>query len=164
MLRRLAGPLFALALVLFLISRLGGVGFAGGFHHKSPGIPSASGPCPGLGDVTASEINGAAKDLGISCKVVYQQINYESGGRDVTSYANAKGPAQFLQGTWDSHHCPGSIHDHSAAMRCYVIFMGELIRSTGSLRNALAAYNAGPGNIPAGLGYADHILRAAGLE
>jgi len=163
MLRKLAGPLFVLAIILFLIGKLGGVGIAGGFH-KTPGIPGASGPCPGVGDVTSREINGAAKDLGISCKVVYQQINYESGGKDVTSSANAKGPAQFLQGTWDSHHCPGSIHNHSDAMRCYVIFMGELLKSTGSLRNALAAYNAGPGNIPAGLGYADFVLKAAGLE
>jgi len=68
MLRKLAGPLFVLAIILFLIGKLGGVGIAGGFH-KTPGIPGASGPCPGVGDVTSREINGAAKDLGISCKV-----------------------------------------------------------------------------------------------
>lgn len=47
-------------------------------------------------------------------------------------------------------------------MNCYVVYMRELIGSEGSLRNALAAYNAGPGNLPAGYGYADTILSAAG--
>lgn len=120
------------------------------------------GSCSGIGSVPASMINGAADKLHISCKVVRAQINEESGGSPTAASPVAYGVAQFEPGTWRSHHCPGSWWNVGDSMNCYVVYMRELIGSEGSLRNALAAYNAGPGNLPAGYGYADTILSAAG--
>jgi len=155
---------FAIIVVVGVVLLAAGAG--GGVTkviHRHHGPPDASGPCSGVGSVPASQINGAAASLGISCRIVRAQINMESGG-DPGSYspAKAKGVAQFLQGTWDSHHCAGSPWNAGDSMSCYVIYMRELIRSEGSVRRALAAYNAGPGNIAAGMGYADAILSAAG--
>jgi len=147
-------------LAVVIISYLGKQGVAVVTHHS--GAPSASGPCSGLGSVPASEINGAAQALGISCRIVRAQINEESGGQDETSPAGAQGVAQFEPYTWADQHCPGSVHNQADSMHCYVQYMGELIRQEGSVRDALAAYNAGSGNLGAGMGYADTILAAAG--
>ena len=160
-----SGGTLALAVVVGVV--LLAAGGTGGVttivKHHGLHVPSASGPCHGLGSVPAREINGAARSLGISCTVVRAQINEESGGHPSSlSPTGAEGVAQFEPGTWASHHCPGSPYNVGDAMNCYVIYMRELIGSEGSLRNALAAYNAGPGNIGAGLGYADTILAAAG--
>ena len=108
-------------------------------------------------------INGAARNIGISCTVVRAQISEESGGDpSVTSPAGAQGVAQFMPGTWSGDNCKGSPFSVGDAMTCYVIQMrGDLRANGGNLRDALAAYNAGQGNLQAGLGYADTILSAA---
>jgi hypothetical protein len=155
--------------VVLLAAGTGG-GVTKVIQHHGLHVPSASGSCSRLGEVPASMINGAGKSLGISCTVVRAQINEESGGmthypdgRPMLSPTGAMGVAQFEPGTWNGHHCPGSPWNVGDAMNCYVIYMRELIGSEGSLRNALAAYNAGPGNLGAGYGYADTIMSAAGV-
>lgn len=105
----------------------------------------------------------AAGVIGISPAIVRAQINMESGGQDVNSSAGAEGYAQFLPSTWRGLGCPGSPHNVNDAMRCYAKFMYQLVQQFhGNVRDALAAYNAGPGNLRAGYGYADSILAAAG--
>lgn len=100
---------------------------------------------------------------GIPYQVVACQANAESGFQaNVVSSAGAEGWLQFLPSTFYSvwHGSPFNITD---AANAYVVYMRALLREFGgNVRNALAAYNAGPGNIAAGFGYADGILRCAG--
>jgi len=104
-----------------------------------------------------------SKSTGLPYQVVACQANEESGFQaNVTSPTGAQGWLQFEPGTWASvgHGSPFNIVD---AAQAYVVLMRQLLREfNGSARIALAAYNAGPGNITAGLGYADTILRCAG--
>jgi Transglycosylase SLT domain len=108
-------------------------------------------------------IQAASVGSGLPYNIVACQVNAESGfnARAVSS-AGAEGPYQFLPSTFYSvwHGSPFSWQDSTIA---YGIFMSRLLRQFhGNVRDALAAYNAGPGNIGAGLGYADGILACAG--
>ena len=130
-------------------------------HAIAGGKPA--GTCPSVGLVSAWWIDTSAAAIGISCKVVQQQITYESNGQQETSPAGAQGVAQFMPGTWKGMGCHGSVWNVNNSMNCYIALMRQDLHTEGgNLRYALAAYNAGTGNIPAGLGYADHILAAAG--
>ena len=117
-----------------------------------------------LGCVPGKLMDWAAKVIGIDPRIVRAQINEESGGNcGAVSYTGAQGPAQFEPGTWQSQGCGGSPFVANDAMKCYAKFMYSLVKQYhGNIRNALAAYNAGPGNLAAGYGYADTILAAAG--
>ena len=112
----------------------------------------------------AADVRAAASKMGVSEKLVAAQINVESAfNPDVTSSAGAEGIAQFEPGTW-AQWGHGSPFNPADAFPAYAAFMSSLISQyNGNLRNALAAYNAGPGNLAAGYGYADKILHAAGL-
>ena len=116
-----------------------------------------------VGAVSAAQVNHAASALGISPKIVQAQLNMESGGDpSAVSPAGAQGVAQFMPGTWSGQGCAGSPFNVGDSLTCYVKYMKELLRQFGgNIRNALAAYNAGPGNLSAGYGYADSILSAA---
>lgn len=106
----------------------------------------------------------AAAESGLPLNVVAAQIDEESGWQpDVTSPTGAQGIAQFEPGTWATWG-HGSPFVPANAFPAYGRFMGSLLREFhGNIRDALAAYNAGPGNLQAGYGYADTILGAAGL-
>lgn len=94
---------------------------------------------------------------GIDPKVFERQINKESGfNKRAKSPAGAEGIAQFMPGTAAAEHVDP--WNPRSALRGAARLDAKLIHQTGSYRKALAAYNAGPGNIPAGLGYADSIL------
>lgn len=98
-----------------------------------------------------------ARRAGIDPEVFVRQISDESGWRtNVTSSAGAEGIAQFMPGTAKSNNV--NPWDPRSALRGAANLDATLIKQTGSYRKALAAYNAGPGNIPAGYGYADKIL------
>src|SRR5258708_39320334 len=106
----------------------------------------------------------AAAASGLPLKVVAAQIADESGWNPrAVSSTGAQGIAQFEPYTWQSwgHGDPFNPAD---AFPAYGRFMGYLLKQQrGDIRNALAAYNAGSGNLRAGYGYAERILAAAGL-
>ena len=119
-----------------------------------------------VGQIPGSLIDWAAGVIGIPSSVVAAQINEESGGNlGAVSPTGAQGPAQFEPATWSGLGCTGSPYDANSAMKCYATYMYQLVKQEkGNVRNALAAYNAGPGNLAAGYGYADTILSNAGQK
>lgn len=111
-------------------------------------------------------IEEAAKGTGLPQSVVAAQ-NYDESGygtNEGPSTAGAEGPWQFLVSTFTGLGFNASgITDWSTSTQAYIKYMNELLAEEhGNVRDALAAYNAGPGNIAAGYGYADTILSEAG--
>lgn len=108
-------------------------------------------------------VQAASKGTGIGYNIVACQINEESGfNPNAVSSAGAEGIAQFLPSTFRSYSS-GSPFNVNDALRAYINFMNALARMEGNdIFNMLAAYNAGPGNIGAGAGYARTILDCAG--
>lgn len=106
---------------------------------------------------------------GIPYNVIAAQASAESGfnARAVSS-AGAEGWLQFLPTTYDplagaAGVAKGSEFDPASESKVYSAYMKQLLGTEkGNLRDALAAYNAGPGNKSAGYGYADSILNKAG--
>lgn len=109
-----------------------------------------------------ADVARAAAQTGLPASVVAAQINDESGFNPrAVSSTGAQGIAQFEPGTWATWG-HGSPFTPSDAFAAYARFMSALLKQEhGSVRNALAAYNAGAQDIPAGLGYADTILANA---
>ena len=109
-------------------------------------------------------VASAAAGTGLPTTVVAAQIDDESGfNPNVTSGAGAEGIAQFLPSTFRSYSS-GSPFNTNNALTAYTKYMSTLLAQYhGNIRNALAAYNAGPGNLAAGYGYADAILGRAGM-
>jgi hypothetical protein len=106
---------------------------------------------------------------GIPYDVIAAQANDESAfNATARSSAGALGWLQFLPSTYDSYAAqagvsPGSEFNPRSEAKVYELFMNDLLKQEkGNLRNALAAYNAGPGNLGAGYAYADKILGEAG--
>lgn len=120
-----------------------------------------------MGVVVPLAYRGLVTYMSASTNLPYQvvacQANEESGfNAFAVSPTGAQGWLQFEPGTWASvgHGSPFNIVD---AAQAYVVLMRQLLREfNGNVRLALAAYNAGPGNVSAGLGYADTILGCAG--
>lgn len=112
-----------------------------------------------------SYVNQAAAATGLPASVVAAQINNESGfNPNAVSPAGAQGIAQFEPGTFSSYGS-GSPFNASDSFKAYSNYMKALLKQFGgNIQNALAAYNAGPGNIGAGMGYARTILSNAGVS
>lgn len=110
-----------------------------------------------------ADVNAAAAKTGLPAAVVAAQINDESGFRPgVSSGAGAEGIAQFLPSTFASYGT-GSPFNVTDAFNAYANYMSALLKQfNGNISDALAAYNAGPGNIAAGAGYASTILANSG--
>jgi hypothetical protein len=142
---------------------------SGGGKGGPPPVPVGKLPIGELAPVQipkqyVSLIQKAAAQTGMPVAVVAVQIDYESSfNSNAVSPTGAQGIAQFEPGTWRGEHCSGSPFIPSDAITCYIKLMRQLLgQFHGNLRNALAAYNAGAGDLAAGYGYADHILSEAG--
>lgn len=120
-------------------------------------------PVPGN---VAPYISDAASATGLPESVVAAQNYTESGygSNEGPSSAGAEGPWQFLPSTFQGlGYSISGIWNWSVSTQAYIKYMNQLLQQEGgNVRNALAAYNAGPGNIQAGYGYADSILAMAG--
>jgi len=106
---------------------------------------------------------------GLPYSVIAAQANTESGFKATArSSAGAEGWLQFLPSTYDTYAAQagvgsGSEFNPADEAKVYDLYMGDLLKQEkGSVRKALAAYNAGPGNLAAGYPYADQILSEAG--
>lgn len=113
----------------------------------------------------------AATGTGIPFAVTRQQAIAESGETDTaTSSAGAHGFWQFLASTYNPLAAQagvpqGSWNNPAAETKVYIVYMNQLLKQEGgSVFKALEAYNAGPGNLPAGAGYAASILSKAGVS
>lgn len=94
------------------------------------------------------EAAAAAKRHGLDPNIFIRQINQESGGRDVRSPAGAQGPAQFMPGTARSVGLtPASVHQLGPSLNAAAGLMSKYVKQYGSYKNALVAYNAGPGRV-----------------
>ena len=120
-------------------------------------------PIPGN---VAPFIKEAATGTGLPESVVAAQNYTESGygSNEGPSSAGAEGPWQFLPSTFQGlGFSLSGITNWNTSTQAYIKYMNQLLASEhGDVRNALAAYNAGPGNLQAGYGYADTILAEAG--
>lgn len=109
----------------------------------------------------------ASAGTGIPITVVEAQNVEESGygSNQGPSSAGAIGPWQFEPSTFTGLGFPaGQEWSWSVSTQAYIKYMNQLLQDEhGNLMDALAAYNAGPGNIGAGMGYAQTILSNAGV-
>lgn len=113
-------------------------------------------------------IKDMSSGTGIPYAVIAAQAQAESGfNAKAVSSAGAEGWLQFLPTTYDPYAVQvgvptGSEFNPADEAKVYVAYMSDLLKQEGgNLRDALAAYNAGPGNLSAGYGYADSILSAS---
>lgn len=118
-----------------------------------------------------SLVQEAATGTGLPYAVVAAQANEESGfNANAVSPTGAEGWLQFEPGTYDDWAAKAGVADNtefnpSDETLVYIQFMKSLLSEFGgSEQDALAAYNAGAGNLSAGMGYANTILSAAGAS
>jgi len=108
----------------------------------------------------------ASQGTGLPISVVEAQNFVESDyGKNMgPSSAGAEGPWQFLPSTYAGTGQPaGTEFQWGPSTKAYVTYMSQLLKQEGgSVFKALEAYNAGPGNLSAGAGYASNILSLAG--
>lgn len=114
-------------------------------------------------------IQEMSQSTGLPYNVIAAQAQAESNfSATARSSAGAEGWLQFLPSTYNAYAkqagvAPGTEFNPADEAKVYSVFMKSLLsQEKGNVRNALAAYNAGPGNLSAGYGYADKILGVAG--
>ena len=112
----------------------------------------------------------AAAGTGLPITVVEAQSSLESGDNpSATSSAGAEGYWQFLPSTYNQYAAQagvpqGTEYNVADETKVYIAYMNALLKQEGgSIYKALEAYNAGPGNLAAGAGYANRIMSDAGV-
>src|SRR5579864_4696943 len=104
----------------------------------------------------ADLVQQMAAQTGLSVAVINAQVMEESGYRaTAVSSAGAEGWLQFLPSTYNQYAGqagvpPGTEFNVADEAKVYIVFMKALLKEFGGkIGRALAAYNAGPGNIAA---------------
>jgi hypothetical protein len=121
---------------------------------------------PAQYDALIQEMSSAT---GLPYSVIAAQANDESAfNATARSSAGAEGWLQFLPSTYDTYAAQagvgsGTEFNPADESKVYDVYMSTLLKQEGgSVKKALAAYNAGPGNLSAGMGYANKIIGEAG--
>jgi len=92
-------------------------------------------------------INEAARETQLDSALITSVIEVESAGRaDAVSPAGAKGLMQLADST-ASDYGVTDVFNPEENIRAGSRFLKNLVQRYGSLETALAAYNAGPGNV-----------------
>lgn len=114
-------------------------------------------------------VNEAAQGTGLPVSVVAAQADAESHfNSSAVSPTGAEGWLQFEPQTYNAYAPQSGVPLNSEfnvadETKVYITYMNSLLKQEGgSVFRALEAYNAGPGNLSAGAGYASGILQAAG--
>lgn len=114
-------------------------------------------------------VNQAAQGTGLPASVVAAQAQAESNfNSSAVSPTGAEGWLQFEPSTYNAYAAQSGVPANSEfnvadETKVYITYMNSLLKQEGgSVFRALEAYNAGPGNLGAGAGYASGILQAAG--
>jgi hypothetical protein len=90
----------------------------------------------------------AARRYGLDPNIFIRQMGQEAHGRDTTSPAGAQGPAQFMPGTARSVGLTSrTVHQRVPAYNAAAKLMAGYVKQYHGYRNALVAYNAGPGRV-----------------
>lgn len=116
-------------------------------------------------------VKQASSGTGLPYGLVAAQANDESGfNANAVSSAGAEGWLQFLPSTYNAYAAQAGVPQNTEfnvadETKVYVAYMNSLLKTEGgSIFKALEAYNAGPGNLQAGAGYATSIMSAAGVS
>jgi soluble lytic murein transglycosylase-like protein len=115
----------------------------------------------GLGDTSSiqSQIVADANAAGIPASIALAVAQIESSfNPSAVSPAGAVGVMQLMPGTASDLGVNPS--DTSQNIQGGVDYLAQMYQKFGNWAQALAAYNAGPGNIGAGAGYAQSVLAA----
>lgn len=114
-------------------------------------------------------ITQASQATGLPQSVVAAQVQAESNfNPSAVSSTGAEGFWQFEPTTYNAYAAqagvqPGTEFNVAQETKVYDVYMNTLLKQEGgSVFRALEAYNAGPGNLPAGQAYAAGILQQAG--
>ena len=90
----------------------------------------------------------AARRYGIPEEYFIAQMGQEAHGQDLTSPAGAQGPAQIMPATAEAWGLsPAQVHNRGTAYDAAAKHMAQYMKQFGSFRDALVAYNAGPGRV-----------------
>lgn len=128
-------------------------------EEATPTTQFRCGPDGGLDNVPQhlrDAVIEAANTSGIPPSIIAGQVDAESGwNENVESSANAKGPSQFIDGTWAQYGNGGNVWDGRDSIPAQGRFMKDLMDMMEPIASnrdeqidlALAAYNAGPGNV-----------------
>jgi peptidoglycan DL-endopeptidase CwlO len=97
-------------------------------------------------------VERTAAQYGLPVAIIREQIRQESGFNPQavgpeTRFGRAKGMAQFIDDTWKRYGRGASPFDPTAAADANARYMRDLLGEFGRIDLALAAYNAGPGNV-----------------
>lgn len=105
----------------------------------------------------------AAKANDIPTSIYSALVGIESAWNPyAVSSAGAIGLSQLMPGTAESLGVDA--YDPAQNLNGGASYLSSLYKQFGNWRDALAAYNAGPGNLKAGYSYADKVLGQAGDE
>jgi len=106
----------------------------------------------------------AAQRIGMPLNLAVSQLYTESAFNPLaTSSKGAEGVGQIMPGTAAQYGIKGNLHGFYTGVYGWSTIMGALHKKTGAWIPALAAYNAGLGNMAAGATYAKDISMGAGF-